>query len=47
MSFQIKVDMKVANYGDIIKLAAEETTNAIRDRGRAGPSAWFAVGQND
>jgi hypothetical protein len=39
MSFEIKVDMKVANYGDIIKQAAEETANNIRDRGRADTAA--------
>jgi hypothetical protein len=39
MPLEIKIDMKVANYGDIIKLAVEETAHTIRERSRADTAA--------
>jgi hypothetical protein len=34
MSFEVKVDVKMANYRDLIHQAAEECANVIRDRSR-------------
>jgi hypothetical protein len=39
MPLEIKIDMKVANYRDIIKQAAENTAHAIRERSRADTAA--------
>ena len=35
MPLEIKVDVKIANYRDIIKLAAEDMARVMRDRSRA------------
>jgi hypothetical protein len=39
MPLEIKIDMKVANYRDIIKEAAEKTAHVIRERSRADTTA--------